>query len=120
MSGIYRRFEDMLTHRNVPKEKVNQSAKNMLWISGVYMLGLGFSIYKLSPTKNILNLINISSLKNGYSAIEHRANNLRYPLSMNPAQRGRLAISLLEFLPINFALAPMVLPLKVWLAVKLS
>ncbi|CAG9320008.1 unnamed protein product [Blepharisma stoltei] len=110
----------MLEKRHVPKEKITKSARYMLGISAISMLGLWYLIYAFSPTKRLVAVLPISFLKNGYSALEKRASNMKYPKNLNPQERGRLAISILELIPSNIALAPILLPLKVWLSVKLS
>jgi hypothetical protein len=111
--------------------KYGISPKNAAKATGIF-LGVSYGwiavlwsfCFVVGPSKRIMTRIQSAKVQDMYRRAtlkaHERAKNVFFLKNVPPENRGKLGISFVEMLIFKIMLAPVSLPLKIWLVVKLT
>ena len=106
-----------------PREKSKKVAKAsgyFLVVGGLYTMGLWTFCYLVKPTTNIMKVLPFHSIKSSFKKAREKAESWPILKKLPIQKRGPLVFSICETLVLKSILAPVALPMKVWLAYKLA
>jgi len=124
MEGLTNRIKDLFSDSGI-------NTKNVVTTTGIFAgLNIGYITILWSlcfftrPTKFIIHRLPYPKLKDSFAQAQLKANekvkNWKILKRVPAEQRGTVGISFVEMLMLKGMLGPVALPLKLWLAVKLT
>ncbi|OMJ92189.1 hypothetical protein SteCoe_5061 [Stentor coeruleus] len=118
MASLVENWKKHLEQMGIDKNQIIKGTFVFSSIAALYISSIWGFCYVLSPTKYLVNTLKWNYLTKAYDNGMHKAKELRFLQKMPEQYRGRLTISFGEMLALKVLLAPVGLPLKVWLTVK--
>ncbi|CAG9334038.1 unnamed protein product [Blepharisma stoltei] len=120
MSSIFEHFQSKLKERGITSQNLLRATYIFVGLNVVWIGTLWTFCFIVSPTKNIVSKLPWQFVKNAFAKVEYKANAQKHPKRLPEEKRGRLSISFVEMLVMKGLLGPVALPIKLWLAIKLT
>ncbi|OMJ89713.1 hypothetical protein SteCoe_8078 [Stentor coeruleus] len=119
MASLFENWKKHLEEIGIDKNQIIKGTFVFTGIASLYVTSLWGLCYVLSPTRYLVNTIKWNYLTKAYENGMMKAKEAKFLQKMPEQYRGRLTLSFGEMLALKVVLAPVGLPFKVWLTVKI-
>ena len=113
----FEKIKEKLKEHGITAEKAAKGVGVFLGISFIWIGVLWSFCYTVSPSRTILKRIPIKYVQDAFKK-KHTADQHPFLQKLPESIRGKAGISFCEMLVIKSLVAPVSLPLKIWLTIK--